>query len=432
MVVVLAALTLVPVAAPTADGLLGLTASGTLLVGHQPGALDAVTSLMATLGGAVTGAAPEINALRVDVPDLAAARTALSLSPLVTFVESDGRATEAGAQWNGADWNGAQWNGADWNGADWNGAQWNGAQWNNLSGAPTSANDPGRGAQWGLLAGDVPTAWKTTMGTRSVPVCVIDSGIDLQHPDLAANLWTGADGSHGVNFVSPGASANDDAGHGTHVAGIAAAATGNGKGIAGLAKEKIMAVKVLAANGTGTEANLAMGIAWCADHGAKVISMSLGTTIDTKAVKRAVSYAFNHGSALVASVGNTGPCGSAGCVRYPASYPEVMGVTALNTHGQPLPSDATGKLVSIAAPGWGIVSTYAGGQYRAMTGTSMAVPFVSATLAQVMDLNPSLGPAAADNLVAHTAKDLGPRGRDPFVGFGAVNAGAALAAAAAH
>ncbi|GEM_PF-2042090 len=340
--------------------------------------------------------------------------------------------------WDSSGWDSSGWDSSGWDSSGWDSSGWDAttgnhsifdAAWVSATGTPllNKGVDPLLHRQWGLRAVNASPA--TLRVGSGAPICVVDSGVDFTHPDLAGAIWTAADGSHGYNFVAMTNNTMDDAGHGTHVAGIAAAIAGNGKGIAGLSREKIMAVKVLAANGTGTEDNLALGIAWCADHGAKVISMSLGTPLDSKAVHRAVSYAFNKGIPLVASVGNSGPC-SGGCTRYPASYPEVVGVTALAPNGQPLSSDATGKIVSIAAPGWGIVSTWAGGSYRAMNGTSMAVPFVSATLAQVLDLKPSLGAAGADNLVVHAARDLGPAGRDPYVGFGVVDQGAALRAAA--
>ncbi|MEA3200792.1 MAG: thermitase [Thermoplasmata archaeon] len=340
--------------------------------------------------------------------------------------------------WDSSGWDSSGWDSSGWDSSGWDSSGWDTAgnhslfdgAWLTSAGAPASKGvDPLLHRQWGLRAVNASPA--TLRQGAGSAICIVDSGVDSTHPDLAGKMWTAPDGTHGYDFVNMDTDPMDDAGHGTHVAGIAAAATGNGAGIAGLSREKIMAVKVLAADGTGTEGNLALGIAWCADHGAKVVSLSLGTDVDSKAVHRAVSYAFSHGAALVASVGNTGPC-SGGCVRYPASYPEVMGVTALGTNGQPLRSDATGSLVSIAAPGWGIVSTWTGGSYRALNGTSMAVPFVSATLAQVMDLNSTLAPAAADNLVVHAAKDLGPAGRDPYVGYGVVDVGAALAAAAAR
>jgi subtilisin family serine protease len=421
------ALLMVPVVAPIASaGLLGLQTPGTLLVGTQPGAADVVTSLVGTLGGTITGSSSVLDVLRVQVPDLATAKTALSLSSLVTYVEVDGRAALNGAEWNGAQWNtvrqnGADWNGADWNGADWNGAQWNGAEWNNLSGAPASENDPGRAIQWGLLAGDVPPAWATPTDHAS-PICVVDSGVALDHPDLAANAWTAADGSHGINFVTPNTPPMDDAGHGTHVAGIAAAVVGNGLGIAGIGNEPIMSVKVLDSTGHGKESDVAFGIAWCATHGAKVLLLALSSD-GTRTMKAALAYAAAHDVLLVASAGNKGPCSN--CVGFPGSDPHVLAVSAVSPSLALAAFSSSGPQVALAAPGVSIVGTFLGGKYAYGSGTSQAAAFVAGAAALVRDAGNLDAQQTRDALTQH-AHDLGAPGRDASYGAGLIDVAAAM------
>jgi len=408
------------VLAAPAQALLGVSLPagqpGVLLVGFASGASGDVSALVASLSGTVTGVAPEISVLRASVPDVGLATTLLKASPLVDLVEPDGASRLAGAQWNGA----------QWNGAEWNGAQWNGAEWNSASGAPASANDPGRVVQWGLLASRAAAAWSSEgIGSRAAPVCVLDSGIDLAHEDLAANLWTGKDGAHGVNLVGPGAP-QDDAGHGSHVAGIAAAVVGNGLGVAGVANEPLMAVKVLDSTGQGRESDVAFGLVWCATHGAKVALMALSAD-GTTTFKRALAFASQKDVLLVASAGNGGPCAS--CVAFPASDPHVLAVAALDKTLAPASFSAKGAKVGISAPGVDIASTFAGNAYRSGSGTSQAAAFVAGAAALVRDANPSLSAAQAQAALVAGARDIGPAGPDPAYGAGLLDVRAALAAA---
>ncbi|MEA3202237.1 MAG: serine protease [Thermoplasmata archaeon] len=390
-VVLTLALALAPALAPAAEagllgGLLPAPTPGTLLVGAQPGLLGGATSLVVSLGGVVTGSSPEIGVVRADFADLNAALAALKLSSLVAFAEKDGAASEAGAQWNGAEWNSAEWNGAQWNGAQWNGA---------------AAADPGVVIQWGLVVADVPRAWSISAGSLAAPICVLDSGVDLAHPDLAANLWTGSDGSHGVNLVQPGSPPQDDAGHGTHVAGIAAAVVGNGVGVAGVGNEPIMTVKALDGTGHGRESDVAFGLVWCATHGAKVALMSLSAD-GTRTLKQALAFASDHDVLLVASAGNQGPCAS--CVGFPASDPHVLAVGAIGKSLAPASFSSSGPQVALLAPGVDVASTFLGGTYAYGTGTSMAAAWVAGAAALVRDAHPSASAQATrSDLTGHSA-----------------------------
>ncbi|HWH07718.1 MAG TPA: S8 family serine peptidase, partial [Candidatus Thermoplasmatota archaeon] len=238
--------------APTAAALTLVGGEETLLVGHERGAKATVVPALAALGVRVDLSLDALDVLRVAAPSVLGTERILAV-PGVAFVERDLPTRIAGAQWNGAQWDGAQWDGAQWNGAQWNGAL-----------GPD-------GTQWGHAAIRAPEAWAIEPGRRAVTVCVVDSGVDASHPDLAAN----AAGAPGYNALSAGASAEDDAGHGTHVAGIVAAVRGNGVGVAGVTESRVISAKVLDASGTGRVTNLALGMVWCANEGAGVALLAL-------------------------------------------------------------------------------------------------------------------------------------------------------------
>ena len=338
----------------------------------------------------------------------------------------------ASAQWDSAQWDSAQWDSAQWDSAQWDSAQWDGTGWDARGYDRSAITSIGRAAA--PLGSDPLVKWQWSLpainlsyGVAHAPVstqsiCIVDSGIDYTHPDLAPRMWRAADGSHGYDFVNKDNDPMDDGGHGTHVAGIAAAAAGNGLGLAGTAPARLMAAKVLGATGEGLEFDLALGIDWCARNGATVISMSLGTDENSKAVHRAVVDAFAKGIILVASVGNTGT--SCDCVRWPAAYPQVLAVGAVMPNSGRAPYSAVSHGVDFVAPGYAIVSTLPGDAYGAAHGTSQAVPFVSAAAA-ILLASGATAPATAQALKA-TALDLGPEGWDGAFGHGAINIGAAL------
>jgi thermitase len=237
-------------------------------------------------------------------------------------------------------------------------------------------NDPGFVNQWGMVRVQAPQAWDVTTGSSQVIIAILDTGVDLDHPDLAAKIVSNR------NF-STSPTADDVYGHGTHVAGIAAACTNNGIGVAGLGyTSTIMNVKVLGDNGQGYWSWVAQGIIWAADHGAKVINLSLGGSSGSSTVESAINYAWNKGVVIVTAAGNYGnpaPC-------YPAYYTNCIAVAATNSLDKLAGWSDYGDWVDVAAPGVNILSTYLSsinGGYNFMSGTSMASPHVAGLAALV-------------------------------------------------
>jgi subtilisin family serine protease len=330
----------------------------------------------------------------------------------VSLVASDGLAPDS-----------SRWATSRWDSSRWDSSRWDSSRWDGTDFVP----DPLLLYQWGLADMNVPDAWSLTTGSMGKTLCVVDTGVDATHPDLAAQMWTAPDGSHGWDFVNDDGDPMDDAGHGTHVAGVAAASVGNGIGTAGVVNARIMAVKVLDADGIGTEADLAAGIAWCADHGADVISMSLSTDQDSKAVRRAVERAQQNGALLVASAGNVGKC-TDDCKVYPAAYEGVIGVAALDMTRQHASFSRSGPWVDLAAPGELIAGPFPGGLYALGTGTSQATALVSGVALLAWDHAPTLDAKDIETALRRTAQDLGTPGKDKDTGFGEPDAAALLLA----
>ena len=229
-------------------------------------------------------------------------------------------------------------------------------------------NDPYLGSQWGLTKVQGSQAWDITKGSRDVDIAILDTGIDLEHPDLATKIVSS------VNFTtSPTADANGHS-HGTHVAGIAAALTNNNAGVAGLAYDcSLMNVKVLGDDGYGYYSWIAQGIIWAADHGAKVINLSLGGSSASSTLENAVNYAWSKGVVVVAAAGNDGSSSA----FYPAYYANCIAVGATDSNDL-MPSWSNySNWVDVAAPGSSIYATMPDNLYGYKSGTSMASPHVA-------------------------------------------------------
>ncbi|MCA1721261.1 MAG: S8 family serine peptidase [Actinobacteria bacterium] len=281
----------------------------------------------------------------------------------------------------------------------------------------TGTPDPLQDRQWGLSALSAQTLWAAGDASGQT-VAVIDTGVDATHPDLAGVVLPGRD------FVdSTGDGRTDPNGHGTHVSGIVAAVGGNGIGGAGLAPgARVLPVRVMDATGSGFDSDAARGLVWATDHGATVANMSLGGPDRSSVMDTAVTYALNHGVSVVVSAGNAGLDGDP--VEWPAANPGVIAVGAVDIAGVRPGWSSSGPHLAVAAPGVGILSTVPGGGYSSWSGTSMAAPFVSASVA-LLRHGAALTPAQVRSRLMSTAVDLGESGFDPLYGAGRVDPAAA-------
>jgi len=276
--------------------------------------------------------------------------------------------------------------------------------------------------QWNLPAIRAELAWPAAYEGEEVIVAVVDTGVDLNHPDLQNRLI------EGYNVFTETADAYDDVGHGTHVAGIIAANINNYEGIAGIApRTRIMPVKVLDETGAGSTYAVAQGIIWATDHGAKVINLSLGNYAEAQFLHDAIRYAYDRDVVLIAATGND----HTETPGYPAAYDEVLAVGATDASRNLASFSNYGDYVDVAAPGVNIASTYPGQQYAAMSGTSMASPHAAALAAMIRSVNSSLTNEQIMELIRSSAVDLGEEGYDIYFGYGEINAAKAVEAAQA-
>lgn len=267
-----------------------------------------------------------------------------------------------------------------------------------------------------------PGAWDVTLGRSSVIVAILDTGLDLNHPEFAGRILPGYD------FVNNDADPTDDHGHGTHVAGIAVAGINNGIGIAGIAgNAKLLPVKVLASNNTGWWSDVAAGVTWATDQGADVINLSIVGSSSSTALQNAISYALSKGVAVVGSSGNE----NVSAPRYPASYDTVIAVGATTSTNTRWSLSNYGTNVDIMAPGSSVYSTHwsatSGSTYRFLTGTSMAAPHVAGLVALMLSVNPNLTVEEIRQILQSTATDMGDAGYDSLHGYGKINAQTAVA-----
>lgn len=243
-----------------------------------------------------------------------------------------------------------------------------------------SPNDPSFGSQWGMAKIQAPAAWDISRGD-GIRIAICDTGIDQNHADLAGKIVANK------NFTSS-FTVDDRYGHGTHVAGIAAAATNNGRGVAGAGfNASLMNVKVLGDNGSGYYSWIANGITWAADNGAKVINLSLGGPYPSTVMEEALKYAWAKGSVIVAAAGNNGT----DAPSYPAAYnTSCIAVAATDANDGKASFSNYGLWVDVAAPGVNIYSTLPNHSnrigrrnYGSLSGTSMAAPHVSGIAALI-------------------------------------------------
>lgn len=265
-----------------------------------------------------------------------------------------------------------------------------------------------------------PAAWSTTTGTSSATLCMLDTGIRRTHQDLAARY------AGGIDLVNDDGDPWDDGGHGTRTAGVAAGVINNGVGISGIANVPVKEVKVLSSSGGGYSSDIATGIRWCADNGARIVSISLGGSTAVTAVRDAVDYAWGKGLLLVAGAGN-GNCSN--CVLYPAAFPNVIAVGAVDAGANVQGFTSKGPQMDLAAPGVNIQTTGYGSDthYLMGGGTSLSAPHVAGAAALVWSAHPTWTNQQVRTALEATAQDVGPAGRDDWSGAGMVRPDRAIA-----
>jgi subtilisin len=274
---------------------------------------------------------------------------------------------------------------------------------------------------WGVKQVAADLVHKNENTGAGVKVAVIDSGIDFNHPELAAQY------AGGKNFINTRKTPMDDNGHGTHVAGTIAAAMNNTNIIGVAPNVSLYGLKVLDASGNGSFSSIIAALDWCVKEGIQVTNNSYGSSVDPgTTVQSAFDAAYDHGVLHIASAGNSGTSDGQGeTVGYPANYSSVVAVAATDNQNLRGYFSSTGQNVEISAPGVSIYSTYPGSKYATMSGTSMASPHVAGVAALVISSGVT-SPVAVRERLTSTAADLGVAGRDPWYGFGLVDASKAV------
>lgn len=322
------------------------------------------------------------------------------------------------------------------------------AQPDHIVTAQTTPNDPRYNDQWNLAHVGMPAAWKLVTDTTALPIAILDSGVAVDHPDLAEQLWTNdneipnnqidddqngfVDDVHGWHFFQTfrGGQAtprnngdiSDPNGHGTHVSGIVGAIGNNNTGIIGITwRAQLMIVRVLDEDLVGAESDIIRGLQYAIDNGAKVINLSLGMDEPSPALAEAIAEAESQGVVVVAAAGN-----NSGAIAYPAAYPSVIAVGASNQQDQRADFSAYGPTLDLLAPGVDILSTWNGVPYFTRSGTSMATPHVTGIAALYLTQSPQSTPTQVRSCLTFSATDLARPGYDEKTGWGLINAARVL------
>jgi subtilisin family serine protease len=274
---------------------------------------------------------------------------------------------------------------------------------------------------------DADEAWDIFTGSTDVTIAVIDTGVDLNHPDLQAKIVPGYD------YVNNDATADDDNMHGTACASLAAAMTNNSTGMSGVDwNARIMPMKALAANGSGYTTDIIDCVNWARQNGADVISMSLGGGGYSSTFNSAITTAYNAGVAVIAAAGND----NASSISYPAAYSNCMAVGALSPcNERKSPSSCDGEYwwgsnygtgLDVMAPGVDLRSATINSYILNMNGTSGATPHVAGVAALIKGADPTLTAGEIYTIIRDSAVDMGTIGYDTTTGYGRLNAYAAL------
>lgn len=276
-------------------------------------------------------------------------------------------------------------------------------------------NDPGLSYQQHLAVINAFEGWQVERENRDMIIAILDTGVDLSHPDLKDNLVPG------INLIDRSKPPQDDNGHGTQVAGVLGAKGNNKLGVAGvLWSSKIMPVKVLDKEGEGTPFRVAQGIYQSIEQGASIVLLSLGDPIFSQTLLDAVEKAEREGVLVIAAVGNEGDR-----VNYPAAFPTVLAVGAVDSRKRAVPYSNAGPEVGVVASGE-VYTTRLQGGYGPHSGTSMAAPQVAGLAALIWKQYPHLLPSEVRNHIMYTSKDVHEAGWDRKTGHGLIDVGKAL------
>jgi thermitase len=278
-------------------------------------------------------------------------------------------------------------------------------------------NDPYFGSEWHLSKVNAPAAWDLVQGS-GITIAILDSGVDGSHPDLAAQMVPG------YNFYDNNTNTTDVFGHGTAVAGVAAAASNNGVGVSGVAGQaKIMPIRVSDLNGWAYYSTITQGITYAADHGARIANASFAGVAGSASIQNAAQYMKSKGGLVFVSAGNNGVDENV------APTTTLIPVSATDEWDNRTSWSSYGSFVALAAPGI-TYTTSRGGSYQQWSGTSFASPLAAGVAALMMSAKPSLDVGQVEKLLYASAVDIGAPGRDSYYGYGRVDAGAAVKAAA--
>ena len=274
-------------------------------------------------------------------------------------------------------------------------------------------NDTYYTSAWHLPKIQAPTAWDNSLGS-GVTIAILDSGVDGTHPDLAGKLVPG------WNFYDKNSNTSDVYGHGTKVAGSAAASSNNATGVTGVAwNAKIMPVRISDSSGYAFWSTIAEGIYWAADNGAKVVNISYAVQ-GSASIQNAANYLRGKGGLVVNSAGNTGALDAT------SANAALISVSATDGNDLRASWSSFGDYVDVSAPGAGIWTTTRGGGYAAVSGTSFSSPVTAGVVALMMSANPALKPTEIESILKSTSVDLGAAGADREFGAGRINAAAAV------
>lgn len=281
----------------------------------------------------------------------------------------------------------------------------------------TTTNDPLLSSQWHLPKIAANSAWQSATGAGTI-IAILDTGVDASHPDLAGQLVPG------WNMYDDNADTSDVYGHGTPVAGTAAAAGNNATGVASVSwGARVMPVRISGPDGYASLSTIAQGLTWAVDNGARVANISYAAS-GSSTVRSAADRMRSKGGVVAVSAGNTGAATGR------ASTDSLIVVSATDSSDARTSWSSYGADVDLAAPGAGIYTTTRGGGYGGKSGTSFSAPIVAGVAALIKSLRPDFSSAQIESALLSTAIDLGAAGRDDYYGHGRVDAGAAVLAAA--